>query len=136
LDEALAAGDVDVAILFMAVGAPPASSDGRTTGRLYSAKNFCMTDRVFLSRWDDLPLDKVTEMVARKAMGDPRQPVVQTYVKQGAIVPAHAHTGDQWIYVLEGALDVVVAGDEVTVPAGAAHQAEALEDSFVLDWRV
>ncbi len=103
-----------------------------------------MTDRVSRSRWDDLPLDKVTEMVARKAIAAASQTVAQTYLKQGAIVPAHAHPGDQWIYVLEGALDAVVDGEAVTVregevlrvPAGAVHQAEALADSFVLDWRV
>ena len=45
-----------------------------------------MTDRLSRSRWDDLPLDKVTEMVARKAIVASGQTVAQTYLKQGAIV--------------------------------------------------
>ena len=45
------------------------------------------------------------------------------------------------IYVLQGALRPLVDGEEVTVregevlhiPPGVAHQAEALDDTFVLD---
>ena len=95
-------------------------------------------------RWDDLDLDKVTEMVSRKEIGAGGQAVVQTYLKKGARVPQHAHSGAQWIYVLQGALDVSVAGqpaitvregEVLYVPAAALHQAEARDDTFVLDVR-
>jgi quercetin dioxygenase-like cupin family protein len=93
-----------------------------------------------LLRWDELPLDKVTEMVARKVIVGARQTLVQSYLKAGAIVPLHSHPDEQMIYVLQGALRVAV-GDEETVvresevllvPAGARHQAEALDDTFVM----
>ena len=53
------------------------------------------------------------------------------------------HEREQVIYVLQGALSVIVEGGEITaregdvllVPAGAPHQAEALDDTFVLHIR-
>ena len=100
-----------------------------------------MTASAALYRWDDLELEKVTEMVSRKAIGAPGQQMVQTYLKKGALVPRHEHEGAQWIYVLQGALDVVIAaqpavtireGEALWVPPRAVHQAEAVEDTFVL----
>ena len=102
-----------------------------------------MPRRAALYRWADLPLEKVTEMVARKEIAGADQTIAQSYLKKGALVPLHAHAAEQWIYVLQGALATVVDGERVTVregevlqvPAGTAHQAEALDDTFVLDIR-
>jgi quercetin dioxygenase-like cupin family protein len=94
-----------------------------------------------LYRWDELDLEKVTEMIARKAIVGVRETMTQTFLKRGALVPRHAHGTEQLIYVLQGALRTRVGDDAVTVregevlqvPAGAAHQVEALDDTFVLD---
>ena len=102
-----------------------------------------MPPRATLFRWEDLPLDKVTEMVARKAIAGSEHLLVQTYLKKGAIVPVHVHGSEQLIYVLQGAIAARVDGEAVTiregdvllVPAGAAHEAEALDDAFVLHLR-
>ena len=102
-----------------------------------------MTRRVSLYRWDEIALDKVTEMVARKAIAGERQTIVQVYLKKGTLVPRHSHSSEQMIYVLQGALRTVVDDEELTVregevlkvPGGAPHQAEALDDTFVLDVR-
>ena len=102
-----------------------------------------MTRRAALHRWDALDLEKVTEMVTRKTVAGTRHVLVQAYLKKGALVPLHAHEGEQMIYVLQGALRTLVEGAEVTVregevlqiPPGVAHQAEALDDTFVLDVR-
>ena len=96
-----------------------------------------------LFRWSDIELDKVTEMVSRKEIRGDHESLVQTYFKKGALVPVHEHGGPQWIYVLQGVLLVTVGGEGITaregdvvhVPAGAPHQLEALDDSFVLDIR-
>ena len=100
-----------------------------------------MTRRVSLYRWETLELEKVTEMVARKAITSAHHTLVQSYLKKGALVPMHTHESEQLIYVLQGALKMLVDGEELTVregdvlqvPAGVAHQAEALDDTFVLD---
>ena len=96
---------------------------------------------VRLHRWDEIALDKVTEMLSRKIVSGEREMLVQIYVKRGCLVPMHTHDSEQMTYVLQGALKFVVAGEEITVregevlhiPSGTAHQSEALEDTFELD---
>ena len=102
-----------------------------------------MPRRATLVRWEDLPLDKVTEMVARKSIAGGEHQLVQAYLKKGALVPLHVHRGEQLIYVLQGALAVTVDGEGFTVrdgevlriAAAAPHQAEALDDTFLLHIR-
>jgi len=92
-------------------------------------------------RWDEIPLEKINEMVSRKTLAGEREMLAQTYLKRGALVPLHAHDSEQMTYVLQGALRVDVEGEQIVVregevlhiPAGVPHQAEALEDTFELD---
>ena len=94
-----------------------------------------------LHRWDEIALDKITELMSQKIVTGAHQMLAQTYLKQGALVPMHAHASEQMTYVLQGALKFRVEGEEIIVregevlhiPANAAHQAEALEDTFQLD---
>jgi quercetin dioxygenase-like cupin family protein len=94
-----------------------------------------------LHRWDEIALDKVTEMLSRKVVCGDREMIVQVYLKRGCLVPQHLHDSEQMTYVLQGALRFLVGGEEVVVregevlhiPSGAPHQAEALEDTFELD---
>jgi quercetin dioxygenase-like cupin family protein len=96
---------------------------------------------VALHRWDEIALEKVTEMLSRKVVSGEREMLVQVYVKRGCLVPMHAHDSEQMTYVLQGALKFLVGGDEITVregevlliPPGVPHQAEALDDTFELD---
>jgi quercetin dioxygenase-like cupin family protein len=94
-----------------------------------------------LHRWDEIALDKVTEMVSQKIVAGAREMLAQIYLKRGALVPMHAHESEQMTYVLQGTLRFVVSGEEIIVregevlhiPAWAPHQAEALDDTFELD---
>ena len=94
-----------------------------------------------LHRWDEIALEKITEMISRKIVRGDREMLAQTYLKRGALVPLHSHNSEQMTYVLQGALRFHVDGEEVIVregevihiPSGAPHQAEALEDTFELD---
>jgi quercetin dioxygenase-like cupin family protein len=94
-----------------------------------------------LHRWDEIALEKVTEMVSRKIVAGERQMLAQIYLKRGAVVPLHRHPSEQMTYVLQGALRFVVNGEETIVregevlhiPSGVEHQSEALEDTFELD---
>jgi quercetin dioxygenase-like cupin family protein len=99
-----------------------------------------MKTRATLHQWDAIALDRVTEMVSRKTMSGSGWTMAQVYLKKGAMSPAHAHDGTQWIYVLQGEVARVVGGERIVaaegqgaaIPAGVHHQAEAREDSFVL----
>ena len=96
---------------------------------------------VRLHRWDEIALEKVTEMISRKLVTGEREMVAQIYLKRGALVPMHSHESEQMTYILQGALRFLVEGEEIVVgegevlhiPPGAPHQAEALEDTFELD---
>ena len=97
---------------------------------------------VRLHRWDEIALDKVTEMLSRKLVTGEREMLAQVYLKRGCLVPVHSHASEQMTYVLQGALKYRVGGEEITVregevlhiPSGVEHQAEALEDTFELDF--
>jgi quercetin dioxygenase-like cupin family protein len=94
-----------------------------------------------LHRWDEIALEKVTEMMSQKIVAGQRHMLAQTYLKRGAQVPVHAHESEQMTYILQGSLRCVVGGEEIIVregevlliPSQVAHQAEALEDTFELD---
>ena len=100
-----------------------------------------MQSTVSLHRWDELELEKVTEMMSRKIITGQREMLAQMYLKKGALVPRHAHESEQLTYVLQGALKFLVVGEEITVregevihiPSWIDHQTEALEDTFELD---
>ncbi len=97
---------------------------------------------VRLHRWDEIALEKITEMISRKVVPGDRSTLAQVYVKRGALVPMHEHESEQMTYVLQGALRIQVAGEElivregevVHIPARLPHQAEALEDTLELDF--
>jgi quercetin dioxygenase-like cupin family protein len=100
-----------------------------------------MATRASLQRWDEIPLEKVTEMISRKVVTGEREMLAQIYLKKGCVVPMHSHESEQITYVLQGALRFLIDGEQVTVregevlviPSWVEHQAEALDDTFELD---
>jgi quercetin dioxygenase-like cupin family protein len=94
-----------------------------------------------LHRWDEIALEKITEMISQKIVAGEREMLAQIYLKRGALVPMHAHESEQMTYVLQGALRFLVGGEEVVVregevlhiPSHVPHQAEALDDTLELD---
>jgi unsaturated pyranuronate lyase len=100
-----------------------------------------MASAVTLHRWDEIALEKVTEMISRKIVSGEREMLAQIYLKRGALVPIHTHDSEQMTYILQGALRFLVDGEEVIVregevlhiPSRLPHQAEALEDTLELD---
>ncbi len=100
-----------------------------------------MTPPFGLHRWDEIALEKLTEMISRKFVTGDRTMLSQIYLKKGALIPLHKHESEQITYVLQGALKFLIGGEEVTVregevlhiPAWTEHQAEALDDTFELD---
>ena len=96
---------------------------------------------VRLHRWDEIALEKITEMISQKIVAGEREMLAQIYLKRGTLVPMHAHESEQMTYILQGAMKFVVDGEEITVREGEVlhippwipHQAEALDDTFELD---
>lgn len=100
-----------------------------------------MAPTVTLHRWDEIALEKVTEMISRKIVSGEREMLAQIYLKRGALVPIHTHDSEQMTYILQGALRFLIDGEEIVVregevlhiPSRLPHQAEALEDTLELD---
>jgi quercetin dioxygenase-like cupin family protein len=100
-----------------------------------------MADRVRLHRWDEIALEKVTEVISRKIVTGEKEMLTQIYLKRGALVPMHKHEAEQLTYVLQGSIRFLVGGEDVTVregevlliPSWVEHQAEALDDTLTLD---
>jgi quercetin dioxygenase-like cupin family protein len=100
-----------------------------------------MPARIRIHRWDEIALEKVTEMISRKIVAGEREMLAQIYLKRGALVPMHAHESEQMTYILQGALRFLIEGEEITVregevlhiPSRVPLQSEALEDTLELD---
>lgn len=95
-------------------------------------------------RWDDMPKERVTDLLERRLITSEKMMLTHIYLKKGCIVPQHSHENEQITYVLEGALrfligddekeEVVVrAGEVLVIPSNVVHQAEALEDTLDID---
>ena len=103
-----------------------------------------MTKSATHYRWNEVPLEKVTDMLDRRLITGDRMMLAHVYLKQGCIVPKHSHENEQFTYILEGALrfwigeelkeEVVVrAGEVLHIPSNVPHKAEALEDTLDVD---
>ncbi|TAK19297.1 MAG: cupin domain-containing protein [Acidobacteria bacterium] len=120
---------------------PPASPLWQSSYATNYTRSIAMARRVLTSRWDEMSLERITEMVSRKVIAGARQRLAQVWLKRGALVARHAHDGEQITYVLDGALrysvdgeDVMVrAGDVLVIPPGAKHQITVLEDALVIN---
>lgn len=95
-------------------------------------------------RWDDLPLERVTEQLTRKLVTGDRMMLAQVFLDKGCIVPKHSHENEQITWIVKGALrfwigedgarEVVVREGEVLhIPSNVPHRAEALEDTLDVD---
>ena len=95
-------------------------------------------------RWDDMPLEKVTDQIDRRLVTGNRIMVAQVYLKKGSIVPTHSHENEQITYIMDGALHfwigedeseeiVVRSGEVLHLPSNVVHKAQALEDTFDVD---
>jgi len=97
-----------------------------------------------LHRWEDMPKERVNDMLDRRLITGDRMMLAHVYLKKGCIVPRHSHENEQLTYILEGALSfklgddqnetlVVSAGEVLHIPSNLPHEAKALEDTLDVD---
>ena len=95
-------------------------------------------------RWDDMPKERMTDVVERRFVTAERIMLAQVFLKKGAVVQRHTHESEQVTYIVEGALRLwlgdgpeeeftVRAGEVLTIPSNVPHRAEALEDTLDVD---
>jgi quercetin dioxygenase-like cupin family protein len=94
-------------------------------------------------RWSDMPRERVTDLLERRLITGQRMMLAHVYLKQGCVVPRHAHENEQLTYVLEGWLRLWVgerdevfdvrAGEVLVIPSNVPHKAEAMADTLDVD---
>lgn len=95
-------------------------------------------------RWDDMPKERVTDVISRRLVTGDRMMLAHVYLDKGAVVPQHSHENEQLTYILEGALHfwigadkseevIVRAGEVLYIPSNVPHEARALEDTLDVD---
>jgi len=95
------------------------------------------------THWDDVPREKVTDLLDRKLITGERTMLAHVFLKKGCVVPKHSHENEQFTYILDGALKfwlgdddeelVVRTGEVLHIPSNVPHKAEALEDTLDMD---
>ena len=95
-------------------------------------------------RWQDIPREKLNDLLERQLVTAERVMLAHVYLKKGCVVPRHSHENEQLSYVLEGVVRFWLGEDEreqvdvrtgevLAIPSNLPHKALALEDSLSLD---
>ena len=95
-------------------------------------------------RWDDIPKERLNDLLDRRLVTGERMMLAHVYLKKGCLVPRHSHENEQLTYVLQGALHfwlgedekeevVVRSGEVLVIPSNLPHKALALEDTLDVD---
>jgi quercetin dioxygenase-like cupin family protein len=92
-------------------------------------------------RWADIDPEQLTPLITRQYIVGSNIMLARLVLKKGARVPLHHHYHEQVSHIVEGALNFLLEGREVTVRAGeilcipphVPHEVIALEDSVALD---
>ena len=104
------------------------------------------TPSATIHRWESMPFDAPMDLLERRRVIGSQAMISHVLLKKGCFVPTHAHDNEQFVCLLSGALrfrlgsedgprdEVVIRGGEVLhLPSQVPHEAEALEDTVVLD---
>ena len=103
-----------------------------------------MTTTARHHRWEDIPREKLNDLLDRRLVTGERIMLAHVYLKKGCVVPKHFHENEQLTYILEGALQfwlgddqkeelVVRSGGVLVIPSNLPHKALALEDTLDVD---
>jgi quercetin dioxygenase-like cupin family protein len=95
-------------------------------------------------RWNDMPKERLSDVLDRRLITGDRVMLAHVYIKKGGVVPRHSHENEQVTYILEGALRFWIGADEsqmidvhagevLHIPSHIPHKAEALEDTLDVD---
>ena len=99
------------------------------------------TERPSYVKWNDIEVEQLNPLIGRQFVVGKNVMIARILLKKGANVPLHQHHNEQVSYILEGALEFLIAGERIVVRAGEVlcippnvpHEANALEDTVDLD---
>ena len=93
------------------------------------------------TRWDTVPREQVSDLIGRRMIYGEKVMLVRWEFAKGCYVASHRHPNEQVAVVESGQLRMVIDGEESTLGAGdirvippnTSHDAEAIEDTVVID---
>lgn len=95
-------------------------------------------------RWEEVAIEEVNPMMRRQIITGQLMTVARIYLREGFLVPMHAHENEQITQVIEGSMRfrfgdgrgdelVLGPGGVVVIPAHVPHEALCLEDVVEMD---
>jgi quercetin dioxygenase-like cupin family protein len=99
------------------------------------------TQTATVHAWKNVPKKEVTQGLVRQFVTASRVTIAKFSMARGTVVPPHQHENEQVTYVVTGALNFNVAGQDVMVRAGelleippqVPHGVEVVEDAEAID---
>jgi quercetin dioxygenase-like cupin family protein len=91
--------------------------------------------------WETVAVEQLTDSIRRRMIVGTREMLVRWEFRKGALAARHSHPHEQIVVMIEGKLQLTVGnasttmvpGDIVVIPPDVPHEAQALEDTVVLD---
>jgi len=91
--------------------------------------------------WESVPLERINDDITRRMIVGQNEMIVRWEFRKGGVAARHSHPNEQIVMMVRGRLRLGVGevelilkeGDIVVVPPHLPHEAEALEDTIVID---
>jgi quercetin dioxygenase-like cupin family protein len=92
-------------------------------------------------KWDTVAVEKLADNIRRRMIVGTKEMLVRWEFNKGAVAARHSHPHEQIVVMVEGRLKLIVGDAEtimgrddiVVIPPNVPHEAEALEDTVVID---
>jgi quercetin dioxygenase-like cupin family protein len=92
-------------------------------------------------KWETVAVEQLTDRIKRRMIVGTNEMLVRWEFREGAVAARHSHPHEQIVMMFEGKLRLTVGdvatimspGDIVVIPPDVPHEAQALEDTVVLD---
>ena len=92
-------------------------------------------------KWDTVAVEYLTDSIRRRMIVGIKEMLVRWEFTKGAVAARHSHPHEQIVVMVQGKLRLKVGDTEtimgrddiVVIPPGTPHEAEALEDTVVID---
>ena len=71
------------------------------------------TERPSYVKWKDIEVEQLNPLIGRQFVVGKNVMIARILLKKGANVPLHQHHNEQVSYILEGALEFLIAGERI-----------------------
>jgi quercetin dioxygenase-like cupin family protein len=92
-------------------------------------------------KWDTVTVERLSDSIRRRMIVGTKEMLVRWEFNKGAVAARHSHPHEQIVVMVYGKLRLIVGDSEtimgrddiVVIPPNVPHEAEALEDTVVID---